>query len=630
MNKLKLLYQVYKNQGARYVSYRTFYELSRKSGLLKKRFPVNPPFRKFISLENWRRHKPAFVFDRQSANGVIKIQSKVLEEKYVNFIQGKILYFNAHYQEVGTSFNWMINPDTGYQYDSNKHWTEINDFTPEAGDIKFVWEKSRFSFILDLIRYDHHCDTDCAELVFSSIDSWMDANPINQGPNYKCSQETSLRILHWTFALYYYADHKSLTESRFDRIMHFIYWQLHHVRENIQFSRICVRNNHAVTETMMLYFSGLLFPFMPKTKEWSSLGKKWIEEEIAYQVYPDGTYLQFSHNYQRVLMQLLTLSQAMAALHHQTFSNTFLERSKGVVNYIRAMIDPDSGELPNYGANDGALFFRMNDDDYRNYSSQLNALYFVNYGKPLYDHHQEDIQWFLSGVRLFEKPIDSFQLKPDSSFPDGGIYCIRQKNSFTFFKCTSYKDRPSHADNLHIDFWWEGKNLMRDAGTYKYYTDKELASYFPGTKAHNTVTLDNEDQMLKGQRFIWFHWTHQAEVSWKNSNDSFRVIGKIKAFDHVSDGITHERQVHIERGYPLWIITDALTRPEGHTMKQWWHPAPQFFDHFTIRAVDENGREIPMQKHRGYYSSYYGIKEEVTDICFETKGKMISTYIEKL
>ena len=27
---------------------------------------------------------------------------------------------------------------------------------PEAGDIKYVWEKSRFSFLYDIIRYDQN------------------------------------------------------------------------------------------------------------------------------------------------------------------------------------------------------------------------------------------------------------------------------------------------------------------------------------------------------------------------------------------------------------------------------------------------------------------------------------------
>ena len=47
----------------------------------------------------------------------------------------------------------------------------------------------------------------------------------------------------------------------FKRIINSIYWQIDHVYKNINFSRKTVRNNHAITETLSLYLSGLLFPF---------------------------------------------------------------------------------------------------------------------------------------------------------------------------------------------------------------------------------------------------------------------------------------------------------------------------------------------------------------------------------
>ena len=42
--------------------------------------------------------------------------------------------------------------------------------------------------------------------------------------------------------------------------------------------------------------------------------------------------------------------------------------------FLDACIDPVTGELPNYGSNDGALFFKLTNDDYRVYRSQLDDL----------------------------------------------------------------------------------------------------------------------------------------------------------------------------------------------------------------------------------------------------------------
>ena len=83
---------------------------------------------------------------------------------------------------------WVTNPITNYKYDINKHWSEIQDFSTNSGDIKYVWEKARFSFLYDLIRYDYHFDNDQSKFVFSQIEDFINKNPINKGPNYKCSQ----------------------------------------------------------------------------------------------------------------------------------------------------------------------------------------------------------------------------------------------------------------------------------------------------------------------------------------------------------------------------------------------------------------------------------------------------------
>lgn len=150
--------------------------------------------------------------------------------------------------------------------------------------------KSRFSFLYDIIRYDQKTGKSHASFVFTQIIDWIHQNPLNCGPNYKCSQEISLRILNWVFALYYYRTDKALTEEVFDLLIRSIYGQMKHVRTNINFSRIAVRNNHAITETLTLYLIGLLFPQFPDAKEWKEKGKKWFEEEIKYQIAEDGTF----------------------------------------------------------------------------------------------------------------------------------------------------------------------------------------------------------------------------------------------------------------------------------------------------------------------------------------------------
>ncbi|MFZ4543208.1 MAG: alginate lyase family protein [Saprospiraceae bacterium] len=613
--------------GWRYVQFRVFYALRARLGILKKQFPVNPPRKEFISLENWKALPQKFFFESKESIQFAKNKNQGLLNRFIDFQSGKLWFFNATQYQIGKNYDWLTNPSNGYKYDISKHWSEISDLSADAGDIKYVWEKSRFSYLYDLIRYDDHFEEDLSEMVFAEIDSWIDANPINQGPNYKCSQEISLRLINWIFALNYYKNTAALSEERFLKYQHFIYWQLRHVYSNINFSRYTVRNNHALTECLMLYMGGLLFPFFPESANWKEEGKTWFEEEIMYQVYEDGTFLQFSHNYHRVLIQLLTIGFRIADVNDEKFSPEIYERAKKSLNYLYQCQAGKGGELPNYGANDGALFFKWNDAAYRDFRPQLNALNYFFSGKYLFSGLDqgisEDIYWL--GLDK-SRPVDTdFSLTKNSIsiFPQGGIYTINDGDTFTFIKCAEYRDRPSQADNLHVDIWVNGENIFRDAGTYQYNTEPGLVRYFAGTKGHNTVMLGGYDQMHKGPRFIWLNWSKVID-SGLTENDTFiEFEGKIAVFDHVDKGITHQRTIKKQKGKAVWIVEDIVNHNTKYPISQRWH-----FDPLNMEKIDIQSSTDKKIIGAALYSSEYGKKIESACMVCSTNKNRIKTSIE--
>jgi len=627
--KIGKLVNFVKNMGWRYVTFRVRHELMRRSGLLKSRFPVAPAKKQYLTLAEWKATPAKFFFASKRHLHVTKDPNPALRERFEQLKQGKLMLFNSVLKDLGKNYDWVTNPDSGFHYDVKKHWTEIPDYSKEAGDIKFVWEKSRFSYLYDIIRYDYHHDVDCSQMVFDDIISWINANPINCGPNYRCSQEMSLRVLNWTFALHYYCDSQNLTEEIFAQIQHVIYWHLHHIYNNIDFSRIAVRNNHAITETLTLYLGGLLYPSMPGAAKWKARGKKWFEEEIAYQVYEDGTFLQYSMNYHRIVAQLLTWAVTLADLNHEKFADVVYQRAKRSFVFLRTCMVEENGELPNYGANDGALFFKLNDAAYRDYRPQLQALAAcIGTEAKLYSA-TEDAQWYgiYENARKTWEPPTGIH-----SFDKGGYYVIREPQTLTFIKCGSYKDRPQQADNLHIDIWYKGENLLMDAGSYKYNTDDATIRYFSGTASHNTVMLDDKDQMLKGGRFIWFYWTQCISATLKEQGDSYLFDGTISAFSHVHNGIRHRRSVLKHKGVPEWTVWDEVVNaPEGVAMRQLWHLPVGRKSLVNIGAVDihKTHKQVEPEKQEGWASSLYGQKMKTEEIIFSlTDGRNIETYIK--
>ena len=611
--------QLISNMGMRYVTFRLFYELQRKTGILQWKFPTNPPLIHCLSLSAWKTVAQPFFFQSRETIGLEKNPSNALKEAFSSILSGKIQFFNYQYYDLGVDYDWVTNPDSGFRYNIQKHWTKINDYSPKAGDIKYVWEKSRFCFLYTIIRYDYHFEEDHSLFVFQQILDWIEKNPINQGPNYKCSQEISLRVMNWIFAIYFYKNSTTLTEDVFAKIMHSIYWQLRHIYSNINFSRISVRNNHAITETLMLYVGGLLFPFFPESKKWKENGKKWFEKEIAYQIYEDGTYLQNSMNYHRVVIQLLTWAIRLSDIHGEKLKDIVYEKAYKSLNFLYQCQEDSNGYLPNYGANDGALFFKLSNNDYRDYRPQLDALCKIITGVSLYDSKFEDAEWFgYSNKTSLYPPIK--KQYGILQFKDSGYCLIRKEDSLTFIKNTKYKNRPGQADNLHVDLWYKENNILVDCGSYKYNTDIADLKYFRGTESHNTVMLEDFDQMLKGNRFISYYWSQALNTEVLESDEYYEFTGELSCYQYISKKIVHKRNVRVYKHQNKWEFTDEIIeKPSSYTMRQLWHLISTENLDFVSTA-----KEI---ERTGFYSSYYGQKQNIIQKEFVTTQNMINTTI---
>ncbi|HTM66055.1 MAG TPA: alginate lyase family protein [Flavipsychrobacter sp.] len=626
LQKLKNAVNLISNMGWRYVSFRGKHELARRSGLLKAKFPVNPSAKALPGLAQWKSSSAKFFFQDKSTVQIPRIPSEQLKERFKNFKAGKLLLFNSNWADLGSNYDWVTNPDTNYQYNAHQHWTEIADYSKEAGDIKYVWEKSRFSFLYDIIRYDYHFGQDCAELVMSEILSWIEHNPINCGPNWRCSQEISLRVLNWTFALFYYRESEQLTEAKFSTILQSIYWQIHHVYNNINFSRIAVRNNHAITETLALYLSNLLFPGIADFQKWSIAGKQWFEQEIAYQIYEDGTFLQFSMNYHRVVVQLLTWAVRLSELNNDPFASVVYDRAAKSLKFLRVCMDNASGWLPNYGANDGALFFKLNDCHYRDYRPQLQALASVLSVDALLDN-QEDSGWYgtadIPGKSSLHLSANCY------SFDEGGYYIMRENEMLTFIRCGSYKDRPSQADNLHVDIWYKGENILFDAGSYKYNTDDDTLRYFMGTASHNTVMINGQDQMKKGGRFIWYYWPKKLYALLVETDRTIDFKGAMNMFRHHKKDIVHHRSVTKSKQWAGWTIVDNFEHlPKDSTVEQLWHFPMVHCSDLKLEVFDAVGNIVEPLETGGWTSSLYGTKEAAKQISFSTSTNRLVTILK--
>lgn len=623
--------------GFKYILYRVYHVFLIKSKLIKLIFPTKYKALSLISLEEWRSNSKPFFFQSRTELGIFPLSEgmrQALDHDYEQIKTGHIQYFNKQWIKVGQPIRWHHNPDSNYEYPKHTHWAYIPDLSAAQGDIKYVWEKSRFSFLYTIIRYDQHFNKDSSAFVWDLISSWIDQNPINQGPNYKCSQEISLRLLNWTYALYFYKESSDLKEVIFNKTLNSMRQQLIHVYRNIHFSRITVRNNHAITETMCLYLIAMLFPSFPESKKYQKIGKKYFEEEIAYQIYKDGSYLQFSMNYHRVVVQLLTWAMELSKRNNDSLSPTTTKRAEATLAFLLNLQDDSTGLLPNYGANDGALFFKLNNEAFLNHSAQLNALHHTLKGSHIY--RQTDLfedTWWYSGGKIDLQKIQPFENSNIFEATTGGFYVLRQKAYFAMLRCGNHKDRPQQADQNHLDIWYMGKNILRDNGSYKYNTDAETVNYFSGTASHNTVQIGSYNQMLKGGRFIWYYWSQALKVETLSHADHDAIDAVASVYTYLDQEITHRRQVRQYHLLPRWEVEDTLDLGNFSTnesFKQIWHLSDDFYElGFEIKSWNKSGETIEARLTSGWHSPVYGDKQASQVLTFEHHEPYFRTVIQK-
>ena len=650
--RLRDMLQVMREGGLSWVWWRGLYEVALRTGVLKRRFEhrsVDSALSSSLDLaiedvdrwliQNWKESRTEFFLkpDVGGYKSYIGAPERVAEIAD-DALDGKILFFSKWQVDLGCPLNWRLNPVSGVQHPGDLHWTCIPDLAEDMGDIKYVWEASRFPQAFYFVRaYALTDDERYPEGFWSQFESWVKANPIELGPNWRCGQEIALRSFSWLFALYAFKESKASTEARVALMLKYLWYNAWHIEKNFWYALRCVRNNHSLSEAAGMFTIGTMFPFFPEADRWRRKGFEHFISEAMWQIYSDGTYVQHSANYSRLVVQLFTWCTQIARANGQEFPDRVNERFRKLLSFLWSLQDEETGRLPNYGSNDGALIFPLSSCDYSDYRPSLNALNEVLDGRPIYGVGPwvEEAVWF-RGPRGYTECTDSDigtnskglvvnterERRPTVvAFPEGGYYALRGQDLFAIIRCGEHHHRPSQADMLHLDVWYDGHNVLIDPGTYSYNPGEGWADYFSGTQAHNTISVDDHDQMKKGSRFLWIDWVHGKTLEFGPKGSAYAFIGEHQGYEPV----THRRFVAL-RENTLVIVDYLLGDTKKHEYTLNW-----LVNDFGLRRdkwgarIDVGGRKLLLRtgcshepsatwvradekNKRGWQSLYYGEK----------------------
>ena len=405
--------------------------------------------------------------------------------------------------------DWLANPFTGKPLAApERGWWQIPDFDPAVGDIKLIWELSRMDWVLAFAQRARNGDGVALPRLNNWLADWCIHNPPYRGPNWKCGQEASIRVTHLAIAAIILGQ----AQKPMPGLRNLVHLHLQRIAPTMQYA-IAQDNNHGITEAAALFIGGswLAALGMPDGAQWQKIGRRWLEDRAARLIGADGSFSQYSLNYHRVMLDTFCMAEVWRRhMSLPAFSGRLQERVLVATQWLHSIISPINGDGPNIGANDGARLLQLTDSAYRDYrpSVQLSMALFANQRA-----YEQDGPWN-HALHWLNVPIPR-ALAPklgNRSADDGGFAVLRRGTVMTMLRYPRFKFRPSQADALHLDLWLAGENLLRDAGSYSYYTEAKWLNYFGGTASHNTVQFDDRDQMPRLSRFLFGDWLKTSMV----------------------------------------------------------------------------------------------------------------------
>ncbi len=167
-----------------------------------------------------------------------------------------------------------------------------------------------------------------------------------------------------------------------------------------------------------------------------------------------------------------------------------------------------------------------------------------------------------------------------------GYYAMRHNNDMLLIDCgeigPDYQPGHAHCDLLSYELILDGQRVLVDSGIYEYAAGK-MRTYVRGTRAHNTVMVDETEQSE-----IWgaFRVARRAKPIEghleKTGVNSGRFVGSHDGYRRLSGQVVHKRIIDYDSALG-WTILDQLQGHGEHLVESFIHVHPNF------KAMVESG-----------------------------------------
>jgi Heparinase II/III-like protein/Heparinase II/III N-terminus len=527
-------------------------------------------------------------------------------------LAGRFDVFALRQAPLGFPPRWNVDPKTGIE--APLEFGCALDYRDPArvGDIKYLWEINRHLELVTLAQAWHLTAAErYAHGARVLVDSWLEQCPYPRGVNWCASLEHAIRLVNWAFAWHLLGgDGAPLFAGEAGRgfrrrWLEGIYRHCHFIARH--FSRHSSANNHLLGEAAGLFIAALTWPLWPESRRWRAQARAELAREALRQTYEDGVDKEQAVWYHHAVADMLLLAGLFARANGCDFAADTWSALESMLDFLASIMDV-SGGVPAIGDADQGVLARLEPAGGAG-SQGGSGVYrsLLASGAVLFDRPEfrlkageldDKTRWLLgdaAAARFASIDPSGARLPVRRSFPRAGYYVLGDEletpaevrivadaGPLGYLSIAAH----GHADALAFTLTVGGTPFLVDSGTFAYHTDRTWRRYFRGTSAHNTVTVDGEDQSLFAGPFLWLRHA-QATVEEFSCSPGLQVlVAHHDGYRRLADPVTHRRTWRYEAASATLDVGDELLCGGSHGIEICWHFAPE------CRVVLQEGRVL--------------------------------------
>lgn len=448
----------------------------------------------------------------------------------------------------------------------------------EVGDSKVTWELNRHQHLVTLAKaYRITGDDKFASELLRQWVHWHRENPYPIGINWASSLEVAFRSLAWLWMYYLIADSPAIPAGFRSELCRKLAVSGRHIE--CYLSTYFSPNTHLLGEGTALFFIGTLCPELPRAERWQRRGWEILQQESARQVRSDGLHFEQSTYYHVYAVDFFLHSAVLASLNGIAIP---LPLDRTLLRMLEALsVLGRRGPVPKLGDDDGGRLF----DPHRNRPADLldplatgAVLFSRGDFKSVAGGLREETLWLLGdgGISEFDQLPAIAPPSNSTAFQASGIYVMMDGvRELVIDAGPQGADSAGHghADALSVVANRGGKPLLIDPGTFEYVGPGQERNQFRGSKSHNTLVVDGQDQSQPKKAFSWVTMPHISAEGWITGENFDLFAGSHDGYTRFAEPVVHRRFVFCRKSR-FWLVRDVAVGRGEHKLDLFWHVSP--------------------------------------------------------